>query len=119
MEYRDAKNSRGPFFSRHEQGLFRDRDFHFLGRKTLKEWGTDEPYQVSYADRKGKYQKQQRIVLPKLSSLPLLGRGRDFWATPEPFQEQQKGPLSGEQPSGALVSCKEKGTVLENCALSY
>jgi dCTP deaminase len=27
---------------------------------------SDEPCQVSYADRKGKYQKQQGIVLPKL-----------------------------------------------------
>jgi dCTP deaminase len=27
---------------------------------------SDEPCQVSYADRKGKYQHQQGIVLPKL-----------------------------------------------------
>jgi dCTP deaminase len=26
----------------------------------------DEPCETSYADRKGKYQKQQGIVLPKL-----------------------------------------------------
>jgi dCTP deaminase len=27
---------------------------------------SDEPCEVSYADRQGKYQKQQGIVLPKL-----------------------------------------------------
>lgn len=30
-------------------------------------FASDEPCEVSYADRKGKYQKQQSIVLPKVS----------------------------------------------------
>ena len=31
-----------------------------------RNYEADEPCEVSYADKKGKYQKQQSIVLPKL-----------------------------------------------------
>jgi len=36
------------------------------GLRQILFFRSDEPCQVSYADRKGKFQKQQGIVLPRL-----------------------------------------------------